>query len=190
MGNCQTVDIQPEQPQPQAQPQAQPRTEYINDFVNLSEDEKTVVTTYITETVDEIKEHVKYDNVPISFTFPVALKVNENKYFYLENALSGKCLHIKHSDDMKKYNEHKSYHKLFYIVNNKIKEYTNKPYTISTRNGQYLTYSKEYTRVTSMATPYKFADDKANKRYGMTRHPDVTSDMSYDVFYIDVLFIQ
>jgi YVTN family beta-propeller protein len=47
--------------------------------IALSEDEKTVVTTYITETLDEIKEHVKYDNVPISFIFPVALKVNENK---------------------------------------------------------------------------------------------------------------
>ena len=132
MGNFQTVHTKPTPPRV-------PPPEYIDDFVNLTEDEKTIVTTYITETIDEIKDHVQYDNVPISFVFPVALKVNENKYFYLVNALHGKCLKSKHVDDIKKYNQRMSYYKLFYIVNNKIKEYTNTPYTISGNNGQFVT---------------------------------------------------
>lgn len=184
MGNCQTVDIQPEQ-----QPQ-QPSPEYIDDFVNLTEDEKTIVTTYITETICEMKDHVNYDNIPISFAFPVALKVNENKYFYLINTLRGKTLGIKHEGDTQKYNKDKSYHKLFYIVNNKIKEYTNKPYIIRSRRGQYLTYTKEGEKSTSMSFSYIFADDKAIKRYGITKHDRVDPDKGYDIFYLDVLFIQ
>jgi hypothetical protein len=184
MGNCQTVDIQPEQ-----QPQ-QPSPEYIDDFVNLTENEKTIVINYITETIEEIKDHVKYDNVPISFVFPVVLKVNENKYFYLINSLYSKTLAIKHESDTQKYNKDKSYHKLFYIVNNKIKEYTNKPYIISGRRGQYLTYTKEGEKSTSMVFGYRFADDKAIKRYGITKHERADPDKGYDIFYLDVLFIQ
>ena len=189
MGNCQTVDIQQEQSeqQPQTQPQ---QPEYIDDFETLTEDEKTTVTTYITETVDEIKGHVNYDNIPISFVFPVALKVNDNKYFYLVNALRGKTLAIKHTSDTQKYNKDTSYHKLFYIVNNKIKEYTNKPYIITSRSGQYLTYTKEGEKSTSMSFSYKFANDKAIKRYGITKHDCVDPDRGYDIFYLDVLFTQ
>lgn len=191
MGNCQTVDIQPEQSEQQPQAQPQPQTpEYIDDFETLTEDEKTTVTTYITETIEEMKDRVNYDNVPISFVFPVALKVNENKYFYLINSLYGKTLAIKHESDMKKYNEDMFYHKLFYIVNNKIKEYTNKPYTISTRNGQFETYTKKGDHVTTMAINYRFPDDKTSKRYGLTKRPFGMRDNSYDIFYLDVLFIQ
>jgi hypothetical protein len=186
MGNFQTVHIRPTPPRAPSQPPP----EYIEDFVNLTEDEKTIVTTYISETIDEIKGHVQYDNVPISFVFPVALKVNENKYFYLINALSCKCLSSKHESDMKTYNEKVSYHKLFYIVNNKIKEYTNTPYTISGRNGQFQTYTQKGGIVTSsMAYIYQSQDDKTSQRYGITNHPYGRRD-AYDVFYLDLLFVQ
>ena len=137
-----------------------------------------------------MKDYVNYDNVTMTFTFPVALKVNENKYFYLINALYGQTLGIKHKSDMKKYNEVMFYHKLFYIVNNKIKEYTNKPYTISARNGQFETYTKEGNKITTMTFIYGFQDDKTSKRYGLSKHPCVKRDNSYDIFYLDVLFIQ
>lgn len=166
MGNFQTVHRN-------QSPPPSPPPEYIEDFVNLTEDEKTIVTTYITETIDEIKDHVKYDNEPISFVFPVALKVNENKYFYLVNALSGKCLKNKHIYDIKEYNKCISYYKLFYIVNNKIKEYTNKPYIIL-RN------------IVRESICYNSSDDKASKPNGISYY----RGNAYDIFYLNILFVQ